>query len=163
MNTFINKINKINNEIKEEINNINKQYELYYFNITNNLVLSKYNLNSLDDNTNINNCIPNRYSLIKDNNITNLLNTLSCVYNIFDDNIWLKYSEDCFISKIKNHKLMFINSLIENKINSSEFNNFLEILNIYKYKFNLEVDKLIYEEDNDDYKIKLSWIIVYVN
>jgi hypothetical protein len=167
MDTFINKINKINKQVEEKINNINKEYQLYYFKTNNKLLLSKYNLQSLDDNSYINNYVLDRYSLIKDDTIDNLLHTLSCVYNIFDDAIWLKYAEDCFISEIKNYKYMFINSITENDVNSTEFNNFLEILSKYKHKFNLEVDKLIYEEENneedDDYKIKLSWIVVYIN
>lgn len=164
MNTFINNIKVLDNNIKNNINKLNINYNQHYFKHMDNIINSKYTLRCLDDNSYINNSIINRYSLIKDDTIDNLLNTISSVYNIFDDNKWLKYTEDCFISNINNNKLMFINSIMKDNIKSNDFNNFITLLEKYKYKFNLEIDKLFYDDDDDDdeYRINLSWIIVYV-
>jgi len=167
MDTYQNKIKNLDNYIMNNIDKVNKDYERHFFKVNNNLYLSKYTLTSLDDNSYINNYTINRYSLIKDDTIDNLLNTMTCVYNIFDDNKWLKYTDDCFITNIKDNKIMFVNSIMENNINSNEFNNFIRLLQKYKDKFNLEVDKLFNDEEDDDskddeYKINLSWIIIYV-
>ena len=160
---YINKLNVLDNTIEKSIDLMNKEYERYYFKTTVNNINKKYNIKALDDNSFISNKIPDKYNLIKDNNINNLLNSLSSVFNIFDDSEWIKYTDNNYICNIKHYKYMFVNSISENNICSDDFNNFIIILDKYKNKFNLEVDKMIYDkEENSDYVIKLCWIVIYI-
>ena len=165
---YINSLNKLNNNIEKSIELVNREYQSYYFTAGQNILTQKYNIKSLDDNSFINNKIPDKYNLIKDNNIYSLLNSLSSIFNIFDDSNWLRFTEDNLISSIKDYKCMYANSISENNTYSKDFTNFINILDKYKDKFNLEVDKLFYDknnkndDDDDNYEINISWIVVYI-
>ena len=154
MDNFKNELTKLYQKHETDINKINREYQMHYYR-ANYMPTTSYPVTSLDD-TIFNKSI-NRHSVIKDDTIHDLLRTVSCVYNIFDSESWLKYTSDTTFAKIKNYSCMYINSIMDDKLNTHDFDIFIDTLKKYK----VDVEK-IYYDNSEEYEDNLNWIIVYV-
>ena len=155
MNNFKNKLAELYQHHELSINKINREYQMHFYR-ANLSSITSYPVTSLDDNTINYNRIINRNSIIQDDTIENLLRTMSCVYNIFDSENWIKYTDDMKYAKIKDYSCMYVNSIMDDKLNKDDFHIFINLLKKYK----LDVEQVNYDKD-EEYENNLNWIIVY--
>ena len=155
MNNFKNKLAELYQHHELSINKINREYQMHFYR-ANYISISSYPVTSLDDSIVNFNKLINRQIIVKDDTIHNLLRTMSCVYNIFDSEHWLKFTSDTNFAKIKDYSRMYVNSIMDHNLNTSEFNIFIDTLKKYK----VDVEKVYYNND-EEYENNLNWIIIY--